>query len=191
MPKNFFFWGGGFGHDRLGAFGNYRGAEKFLARPGRKQATATLTLTFASHSKKKSEVCPFNQVSAAAMTSASDEKWRPFNCLFSRIGLRTYQHPCSWTHPTYNNFIIFKLISKHLLAQHIPPSFYTSHPSHWELPYGSTEPFFSGVPISPTDSRLSRFLAAVCSPVRSWTECRMQVLYLRKLQITDDENLTV
>ena len=33
-------------------------------------------------------------MSAAAMTSASDEKWRPFNCLFSRVGLRTYQHPC-------------------------------------------------------------------------------------------------
>ena len=25
------------------------------------------------------------------MTSASDEKWRPFNCFFSRVGLRTYQ----------------------------------------------------------------------------------------------------
>ena len=41
------------------------------------------TLTFASHSKKKKlEVCPPKQVSAAAMTSASDEKWRPFHCLF-------------------------------------------------------------------------------------------------------------
>ena len=28
------------------------------------------------------------------MTSASDEKWRPFNYFFSRVGLRTYQHPC-------------------------------------------------------------------------------------------------
>ena len=28
------------------------------------------------------------------MTSASDEKWRPFNCFFSRVGLLTYQHPC-------------------------------------------------------------------------------------------------
>jgi len=27
------------------------------------------------------------------MTSASDETWRPFNCFFSRVGLRTYQHP--------------------------------------------------------------------------------------------------
>ena len=30
--------------------------------------------------KNKSEGCPSNQDSAAAMTSASDEKWRPFNC---------------------------------------------------------------------------------------------------------------
>ena len=43
--------------------------------------------------KKKSEICPSNQVSAAAMTSASDKKWRPFNCFFCRVGLRTYQHP--------------------------------------------------------------------------------------------------
>ena len=35
-----------------------------------------------------------NQLSAAGMTYASDEKWRPFNCFFSRVGLRTYQH--SW-----------------------------------------------------------------------------------------------
>ena len=27
------------------------------------------------------------------MTAASDEKRRPFNCLFSRVGLRTYQNP--------------------------------------------------------------------------------------------------
>ena len=47
--------------------------------------------------KKKSEGCPSNQVSAAAMTSASGEKWRPFNCFFSRVGLRTYQHPCTQT----------------------------------------------------------------------------------------------
>ena len=29
------------------------------------------------------------------MTSASDEKWRPFNCFLSRVGLRTYQHSCN------------------------------------------------------------------------------------------------
>ena len=52
------------------------------------------TLTFASHSKKKSESCPSNQVFTVAMTTASDEKWRPLNCFFSRVGLRTYQHHC-------------------------------------------------------------------------------------------------
>ena len=31
------------------------------------------------------------------MTSASDEKWRPFNCFSSRVGLRTYQHLCRRT----------------------------------------------------------------------------------------------
>ena len=74
---------------------SYRGADKSLARPGRKQTTATKLLTFASQFKKKSEGCPSNQVSAAAMTSASDEKWRPFNCFFSRVGLRTYQYSCT------------------------------------------------------------------------------------------------
>jgi len=32
--------------------------------------------------QNNSEVCPSNQVSAAAMTSASDEKWPPFNPFF-------------------------------------------------------------------------------------------------------------
>ena len=63
-------------------FRRYRGADKSLARPGKKQAT-----------QKNSEGCPSKQVSAAAMTSASAEKWRPFNCFFSRVRLTTYQHP--------------------------------------------------------------------------------------------------
>ena len=74
----------------------YRGADKSLVRPGRKQAAATkLWFVQATQKKKKSEVCPSNQVSTAAMTSTSDEKWWPFNCFFSRVGLRTYQHPCN------------------------------------------------------------------------------------------------
>jgi len=44
--------------------------------------------------QKKTEFCPPNQVSAAAMTTASEEKLRLFNRFFSRVGLRTYQHPC-------------------------------------------------------------------------------------------------
>ena len=57
------------------------------------------TLNFASHSKKKKfRSFPSNHVSTAAMTSASDAKWRPFSCFFSRVGLRTYQHPCMYIH---------------------------------------------------------------------------------------------
>ena len=73
------------------------GADKSLARPGRKQATATKLGIYSTYSprssihflarcpnvckplNKKSEGCPSNEVSAAAMTSASDVKWRPFN----------------------------------------------------------------------------------------------------------------
>jgi len=73
------------------------GVNKSLARPGRKQDKATklgiystyspqslihfFALTFSNQSKKL-KGCPSNQVPAAAMT-ASDEKWRPFNCFFS------------------------------------------------------------------------------------------------------------
>ena len=35
--------------------------------------------------KKNSEICPFNRVSVAAMTSASEVKWRPFNCFFFSV----------------------------------------------------------------------------------------------------------
>ena len=77
-----------------------RGADMSLARPGRKQAAATKLGIYSTYSprrsmhivarccnvcktlKKKSEGCPSNQVSAAELTSASDEKWRTFNCFF-------------------------------------------------------------------------------------------------------------
>jgi len=76
------------------------GADKSLARPGRKQATATKLGIYSTYFprrsihflarwsnlckplKKKSEGFPSNQVSAAALTSASDEKWRNFNFFF-------------------------------------------------------------------------------------------------------------
>ena len=82
------------------------GADKSLARPVRKQATATKLGIYSTYSprssihflarfsnfckplKKNSECCPSNQVSAAAMTSASEEKWRPFNCFFFSQGNR-------------------------------------------------------------------------------------------------------
>ena len=78
------------------------GADKSLARPGRKEATATKLGIYSTYSpwssvhflarcsnfckplKKKSEGCMSNQVSMAAMTSALEEKWRPFNCFLSR-----------------------------------------------------------------------------------------------------------
>ena len=81
-----------------------RGADKALARPGRKKATATKlgiystycpwsSIHFLAHCsnfykplKKNSKGCLSNQVSAAAMTSASEEKWRTFNC-FSVQGI--------------------------------------------------------------------------------------------------------
>ena len=73
-------------------------ADKSLARPGRKKATATKLGIYSTYSpwssvhfltrcsnlfkrlKKNSESCPSNQVYAAGMTSTSDENWRPFNC---------------------------------------------------------------------------------------------------------------
>ena len=77
------------------------GTDKSLARPGRKQATATKLGIYSTYSlwssihflarcsnfcrplKKNSEGCPSNQVSGAAVTSTSGEKWRPFICFFS------------------------------------------------------------------------------------------------------------
>ena len=74
--------------------------DKSLARPRKKQDTATKLGIYSTYSprssihflvscsnfckppRKKSEGCPSNLVSAAAMTSASDEKWRPFKCFF-------------------------------------------------------------------------------------------------------------
>ena len=82
-----------------------RNADNSLARPGRKQATTNKLGIYSTYSprssihslarcsnfckplKKKSDRCPSNQVSAAEMT-ASDEKWRPFNCFFFSPGNR-------------------------------------------------------------------------------------------------------
>ena len=74
----------------------YRGADKSLARPRRKKATATKTLTFTSHSKKK-----FRRLSVQPGLRVSNDlrvgrKTATFQFFFSRIGLRTYQHPCTY-----------------------------------------------------------------------------------------------
>ena len=76
-------------------------ADNSLARPGRKQAAATKVGIYSTHCarssvhflarcfnlckqlKKNSVCCPSNQLSAAAITFASNEKWRPFNCFLS------------------------------------------------------------------------------------------------------------
>jgi len=80
------------------------GTDKSLARPGSKQATATNLRMYSTYSprssihflvrcsnfckslKTNSESCLSNQVSATAKTSASEEKWRPFNFFFSVLG---------------------------------------------------------------------------------------------------------
>ena len=78
----------------------YRGSDKSLARPGRKKLhRPNCNFYKLLKKKKKSEGCPSNQVSAAAVTSTSDEKWRPFNCFFNRFGLRTYQHHYMFCRP--------------------------------------------------------------------------------------------
>ena len=78
-----------------------RGVDTSLVRPGRKQATATRLGIYSTYSPQSSihflarwsnfckpltnnsEGCPSNQVSAAKMTFASDEKWRPSSWFFS------------------------------------------------------------------------------------------------------------
>ena len=52
----------------------YQGADKSLTLPGRKQAIATKLWLLQATQKKNSECCPSNQVSAAAVTCASDKQ---------------------------------------------------------------------------------------------------------------------
>ena len=75
------------------------GADKFLPRPGRKQATATELGIYSTYSprssihflsrcsnfckpQKKNEFFPSYQASAKAINSASEDKWRNFSCFF-------------------------------------------------------------------------------------------------------------
>ena len=70
----------------------YRGADKSLARPGRKQATATKLLQATQKKFRRLSVQP-------GVCRSNDQlvgrKWRAFNCFYSRVGLRTYQHLCN------------------------------------------------------------------------------------------------
>jgi len=78
-------------------------ADKSLARQGMKQATPTKLGIYSTYSTRSSinflarcsnlfkplynnsEFCPSDQVSASAMTSESDEKWRQFKCFFFSV----------------------------------------------------------------------------------------------------------
>ena len=81
---------------RLHLLGNlrlYRGADKSLARPGRKTSYSDQTLTFARHSKKFQKVVRPTRSPLQHWPPRRTKKWRPFNCFFSRVGPRAYQHP--------------------------------------------------------------------------------------------------
>jgi len=73
---------------------HYRGADKSLARLGRKQATAT-NLKLLQATQKN-----FRTLSVRTGLRGSNDlrvgrKMATFQFFFSRIGLRTYQHPCT------------------------------------------------------------------------------------------------
>jgi len=70
----------------------YRGADKFLAWPGRKQATTTKLQLLQTTQKKIQKAVRPTRSPRAAMTSASVKMATLF--FFSRVGLRTCQHPC-------------------------------------------------------------------------------------------------
>ena len=105
----------------LNSIAIYRGADNFLARPGRKQATAT-KLELLQATQKISEFCPSNQVSATTMISASDKNG-DLSFFFSRIGLRTYQHSY-----TYKNYF---------LPQHSSIKIYQFVPQHFKMRYSN------------------------------------------------------
>ena len=88
----------------------YRGADKSLAGPGKKQATATKLLLLQATQKK------FRRLSAQPDFRGSNDlhvgrKIATFQWFFSHVGLRTYQHPCKnelYLRPSFiNNKICF------------------------------------------------------------------------------------
>ena len=76
---------------------NYGGTDKSLARRGGKQATATKLRLLQAIQKQ------FRRLSVQPGFRV-DQKWRPSNCFFSRVGLRTYQHPCNKYKPLTQGF---------------------------------------------------------------------------------------
>jgi len=109
--------------------------------------------------KRKFRNLSVQQVSAAAMTSASDEKWRPFNFFFSRVGLRTCQHPCKYT----LNWILL-LIIRYFFVSYFQPCSSKQQPEisrilyfAYRLPYFARHFLLTTLPIC-RYSRLSRNL---------------------------------
>ena len=73
----------------------YRCADKSLARPVRKQATATKILTFASHSKTIQKfIRPTGYWRQQRPPRRTNNGELSIAFFFSRVGLRIYQHPC-------------------------------------------------------------------------------------------------
>ena len=78
----------------------------YVLSPTRKERSYNdQNFTFASHSKKNSESCRSNQFSATAMTSTSDENWRPFNCFFQSGRSKDLSAPL------YIHFILLRMLS--------------------------------------------------------------------------------
>ena len=76
----------------------YRSADKSLARPGRKRATATKLLTFASHWKTIWSLSVQPGLRDSSDLRVGRKMANFFNCFFIRVRLRTYQHPCKVSH---------------------------------------------------------------------------------------------
>ena len=78
----------------------YRGADKRLARPGRKQATAT-KLELLLDTKKKFKRLSVQPGPRDSNDLCVGEKWRPFNCFFQSgrskdlSTPRVYIHECN------------------------------------------------------------------------------------------------
>ena len=70
-----------------------RGADKSLARPGRKQATATKLLQATQKKIRSLSVQPGLRGSNDLRVGRKMATFQLF--FFSRVGLRTYQHPCT------------------------------------------------------------------------------------------------
>jgi hypothetical protein len=88
-------------------------------------------------------------------------------------------------HLICNNFVVFKQNTKQLLTPHTLLVGHISPLHPGDVSDGFTQPFARTVVIPLMDSCLVRFLATFEAP------CSVRTLSPHKLQITDDECLTV